>query len=366
MVAFAVPVTAARAADDPSAAGGVPLPASAGGVAVELVSLRERLAQNGQQSTAVQARLTEAAIALDATEQQLSAVTRQVDDLRDHIRANAATAYVRHQATGLEELSVDSSLDYQSGSKYLNAASDVEDGTLSDLLREQQQLQSARDERQATRDGFTERLKTLQSDGQSLQQQIDRDVAELERWGAVPVMGDSQLTGAQLAAWYRSTGAVPSLAPGTTIDDIGDMYVEEGKAEGVRGDLAFAQAIVETGSFAVAAGNNFSGIGVCDSCTGGNSFPTPRDGIRAQIQLLRNYADPTSRASNLRYPPVPGLYGSDADKAAHLYDTFFLKGRAPLWNQMGHGNWATDPTYSPKVLNVYVQMVLYANAHPGG
>src|SRR5947209_18071481 len=99
------------------------------------------------------------------------------------------------------------------------------------------------------------------------------------------------------------------------------MYVEEGTAEHVRGDLAFAQAIVETGSFAVAAGNNFSGIGVCDSCTGGYAFPTPRDGVRAQIQLLRNYADPDSRADNLANPPSPALYGADGSKAARLYDT---------------------------------------------
>ena len=71
----------------------------------------------------------------------------------------------------------------------------------------------------------------------------------------------------------------------------------EGQAEGVRGDLAFAQSIVETASFGVAAGSNYSGIGVCDSCTGGYAFPTPLDGVRAQIQLLRNYADPDSRDS---------------------------------------------------------------------
>ena len=183
------------------------------------------------------------------------------------------------------------------------------------------------------------------------------------RVGAVTVMGDTQLTGPQLAAWYRSTGAQPVLAAETTIDDVTRMYVEEGQAEHVRGDLAFAQAIIETGGFRVAAGNNYSGIGVCDSCTGGNSFATPRDGIRAQIQLLRNYADPTSRAANLRYPPAPGLYGHDADKAARLYDTFFLKGKAPLWNQMGGGNWATDPTYAPKVISTYVQMIVFANAN---
>jgi hypothetical protein len=186
------------------------------------------------------------------------------------------------------------------------------------------------------------------------------------RTGGVPVMGDAVLHARQLAGWYRSTGAVAHLMPGTTIDDVTALYLQEGGDEGVRGDLAFAQAVIETGSFAVAAGNNYSGIGVCDSCTGGYAFPTPRDGVRAQIQLLRNYADPDSRAANLAHPPSPALYGADATKASRLYDTFFLKGKAPLWNQMGGGNWATDPTYAGKVIGLFNQMSAFANAHPQG
>src|SRR5262249_30999476 len=138
----------------------------------------------------------------------------------------------------------------------------------------------------------------------------------LDQWGAVPVMGDAWLTAGELADWYRSTGAAARLAPGTTIDDLTHLYLVEGRAEGVRGDLAFAQAIVETGGFRVAAGNNYSGIGVCDSCTNGYAFSTPLDGVRAQIQLLRNYADPDSRAANLANPPSQSLYGSDPVRAA--------------------------------------------------
>ena len=177
-------------------------------------------------------------------------------------------------------------------------------------------------------------------------------------------MGDSVLRASQLAAWFRSTGAVARLAPDTTIDDVASLFIEEGQAEHVRGDLAFAQAMIETGSFSVAAGNNYSGIGVCDSCSGGYAFPTPRDGVRAQIQLLRNYADPESSAARLAHPPSPALYGADAQKASLLYDTFFLKGKAPLWNLMGGGNWATDPTYAGKVVGLFNQMVSFANAHP--
>ena len=84
--------------------------------------------------------------------------------------------------------------------------------------------------------------------------------------------------------------------------------------------------------------------------------------MRAQIQLLRNYADPDSRAANLSSPPSPGLYGPDPVKAAALYDSFFLKGKAPLWNRMGDGNWATDRTYARKVIELFARMVAYASA----
>jgi hypothetical protein len=255
-------------------------------------------------------------------------------------------------------------MDLMPGTKYLQVASALDGDQLADLVRAKAQLDSARVERAALRDQLAGESDELDREQHALSARRQDDQDQLQRWGAITVMGDSVMTPSELAGWYRSTGAVPTLAPGTTIDDIAQLYVDEGAAEHVRGDLAFAQAIVETGSFKVAAGNNFSGIGVCDSCTGGYQFDTPRDGVRAQIQLLRNYADPESRAANLRYPPASGLYGKDSSHAAHLYDTFFLKGKVPLWNQMGNGNWATDTTYAPKVIAVFAQMILYANAHP--
>jgi hypothetical protein len=104
-------------------------------------------------------------------------------------------------------------------------------------------------------------------------------------------------------------------------------------------------------------------MGWCDSCSTGRSFPTARDGVRAQIQHLKNYADPTSRASGLAHPPSPYWYGSDPALATQNFNTFFAKGWAPTWNDMGHGNWATDRQYAGKVLRVYADMVAYAQAH---
>ena len=82
--------------------------------------------------------------------------------------------------------------------------------------------------------------------------------------------------------------------------------------------------------------------------------------MRAQIQLLKSYADPDSKSATLANPPEPGVFSSPA-----AYDTFFLKGKVPLWNQMGNGNWATAPDYAASVLTVYMQMIAYTAQHKG-
>jgi hypothetical protein len=185
-----------------------------------------------------------------------------------------------------------------------------------------------------------------------------KELGVFELAGQQPVLGPSVLTGAQMAAWIQSQNYSPRIE--TSIQDLANIYIEEGAAEGVRGDVAFAQAVVETGGFEAAPDNNYAGMGWCDSCSSGTDFPTPRDGVRAQIQLLLNYADPNSTASQLHEPLSPYWWGMNPVQAASNFNTFFAKGWAPTWEQMGHGNWATDPNYSGKVLHIYSEMVAFA------
>ncbi|MGQ0805551.1 MAG: glucosaminidase domain-containing protein [Actinomycetota bacterium] len=182
-----------------------------------------------------------------------------------------------------------------------------------------------------------------------------------------PVLGQSVLTAADLAGWYRTTDATPHLADGLTIDGLAALFIEEGAAESVRGDVAFAQAYLETGGFDFPGhgqvsvdDNNFAGLGACDSCSTGRRFPTARDGVRAQIQHLRNYADEQSSAAALANPPSPYWYGPDPGTAARNFDTFYAKGWAPIWEMMGKGKWATDPNYAGKVIGLYERMATHA------
>ena len=136
-----------------------------------------------------------------------------------------------------------------------------------------------------------------------------------------PIMGPTVLTAAEMAAWLRSSGASPRLSGGVSVEQIAQMYVDEGTAENVRGDVAFAQANIETGGFSAGGSdNNFSGLGACNGCGGQNRFPTALDGIRAQIQLLKAYAG----GGPLVNPPSPYWWGPNPG----AYDNFGGRGSA--------------------------------------
>ena len=74
-----------------------------------------------------------------------------------------------------------------------------------------------------------------------------------------------------------------------------EIYLSEGAKEGIRGDLAFAQALHETNFFKFGGDvlpqqNNFAGLGTTGNGVRGHSFATPQLGVRAQIQHLKAYA----------------------------------------------------------------------------
>ena len=165
---------------------------------------------------------------------------------------------------------------------------------------------------------------------------------------SVPVMGGcSRLSVDQMVAWFDSVSSRPTYRASVPVRDLVSYYVEEGQAEGVRGDIAFAQAIIETGYFSSTIAqtkNNFAGIGAVDTdpLGGAATFPDARTGVRAQIQHLRAYADATATSCT-----VPPLHNPCVDPRFHLVSP---KGKAPTWNQFGNGTWATDPTYASKII----------------
>ena len=89
---------------------------------------------------------------------------------------------------------------------------------------------------------------------------------------------------------------------GATLPQLAELFIDEGNRYNVRGDIVFAESIVETVWFNFpdygmvrTNNNNFAGIGACDTCGNGFQFSSVVVGVRGQLQLLRNYADINSR-----------------------------------------------------------------------
>ena len=133
-----------------------------------------------------------------------------------------------------------------------------------------------------------------------------------------PVMGPNLLSANQLARWYNSVRhGIPPKVPSlhNRVTALAQTFINEGRRDGVRGDIAFVQSILETGWFSYQGSqippdaNNFAGINAFDgrkglkTCAHGDRspsrcFPSATIGVRTQIQLLRSYADATTNLLN--------------------------------------------------------------------
>jgi Mannosyl-glycoprotein endo-beta-N-acetylglucosaminidase len=332
-------------------------------LALEYTTLTAQLAQVSQTLAVTQRNLAAAQNSFEVLDVRLGNDENALRDAVVQLHARAVVSYERNKKLIGAALEVQHVQSLTVGEHYAEAASSADTKDVTRLQADVTQFKDERDRRAVIVRGLQAQLTELNVQHDVLSARAASDQSALQALGGVPVLGTSRLTAPQLADWFRSTGAHAHLSGTATMGELAQLYIEEGTAAGVRGDIAFAQAIIETGSFGHATDNNYAGIGACDSCTGEPSFPTPRAGVRAQVQLLRSYADPASTAATLENPPDPTLFGADPLAATAAFDHFFLKGKVPLWNQMGHGNWATDPNYAGKVLRIYAGMLAFAAQH---
>jgi peptidoglycan hydrolase CwlO-like protein len=333
-------------------------------------ALANQVSQNQQMLTQLSAQVDQATQRLatlgseiDANQQKLDATRAEMERMRQIVRDRAAYIYRHADTPGNAVVDIQHVQDISAGKKYAESATQTDNGKVDGLQKVSNQLDAQRKQLQASLAAQQDEKDRLENAKQALEALTTHQKKLLDEAGAIPVMGDAELTADEVTAWFDARNVKYRLSGGISIGDLVKLYFEEGKAEHVRPELAFAQSIIETGSFGNALDNNYAGIGACDSCQGEPGFPSPQEGVRGQVQLLRNYADPTSRAANLANPPSPTIYGNDPVAAARLYDTFFAKGKTPTWNVMGNGNWATDPGYAQKVLTIYFQMVSFAAKH---
>lgn len=130
--------------------------------------------------------------------------------------------------------------------------------------------------------------------------------------------------------------------------DVAKHYLNIGETYGIRGDIAFAQAIHETDYFRFTGvvkpdQNNYAGIGATGPDNPGASFTSPEQGVRAHIQHLYAYASTNS---------LP--------KGEKLVDPRFdlvTRGSAPTWTSL-NGKWAVPgDSYGQMILDIYKRIL---------
>lgn len=147
------------------------------------------------------------------------------------------------------------------------------------------------------------------------------------------ILGESVLKGHQLDEFARKVNPAAPL--------LGAYYATLGRLYGIRGDVAYAQALHETNFFRFtgqvkASQNNYAGIGTTGPGADGAQFSTPEEGVHAHLQHLFAYATTS---------PLPG--------SIPLIDPRFSlvkRGIARDWTDL-NGKWAVPGT-------TYGQMIL--------
>jgi hypothetical protein len=350
-----------------------------------VAQLRALVGQRSQTVQAAEARRNNVSGRLvEATMLEQEALART--DRFSQLAARAATRYAKSRArlsrfaaaayrdgpsvSALTELlSSGSAAEYSYKHEMVERVGDVQRQIIRQAKRDRIEAKAAAEEARAERD----RLTTLVV---SLREQLpDREVAVtnataardraqfwLARWESIlgapvtPILGPPRLGADELAQWFNGTRRRARTT--VPIEELATFYIEEGMAAGVRSDIAFAQSILETGSFSFPDGgqvlgtdNNFAGMDACDSCTRGTRFADAQTGVRAQMQQLRVYADPTLTNAMLNPPAVnPRL------------DQHHLKGEVTTWAGLT-GTWATAKTYGDRVLGIYAQMLAWLQDH---
>ncbi len=185
----------------------------------------------------------------------------------------------------------------------------------------------------------------------------------------ITIQGEAIASAEQLTNWLYKEMRQRGIDTSNVPENIVELYLEIGKEYGIRGDLAFAQAVKETGYFNFTGHvqpwqNNYCGLWAVGSPNSGKEplngadpeavwfeegvhgaiFATPEIGVEAHIQHLYAYA--TDK-------PLP--------KGKTLYDPRFIyvnRGSATTWLGL-NANWAVPgTTYGHSIIHDYWKKAL--------
>ena len=169
----------------------------------------------------------------------------------------------------------------------------------------------------------------------------------------ISIFGEAEATKKQAVAYIKQTN--PKVRLDCSVEELVDLYWQEAEREEVRPDLALAQSLVETGTYAYGGDvhhkqNNFCGLGTTGGGVKGASFKTPELGVRAHIQHLLAYTQkkrPQTKIVDPRY------------ELAH--NIRLERGLVDTWYGL-NGTWAMGSLYCEKIMATYQKML----SMPGG
>lgn len=179
--------------------------------------------------------------------------------------------------------------------------------------------------------------------------------AEPDKKAAIASRDDNMIMGGAVATQEQCVRYLLKHNPNPKLNvspqELVSYYYEEGNRTGIRPDIAFAQALKETGYFryggtVIPAQNNYCGLGTTSATVQGAYFATPRLGVKAHIQHLLAYASVEPPQDNIvdpRYELVRRSYGSNT---------------LTQWKDL-NGRWAVPGVgYGQSILEDYYQGIL--------
>ena len=165
---------------------------------------------------------------------------------------------------------------------------------------------------------------------------------------SIPILGSSVATKGQAVNLIKANGNKIKLD--CSIEEIVNLYWLEAEREGVRPDIALAQALVETGYFGYGGTvqpkqNNFCGLGTTGKKVKGAKFKTPEIGVRAHIQHLLAYSTTKKPSINIVDPRYDLAHAIRKER-----------GLIDKWSGL-QGTWAMGSEYCEKIMVIYQAML---------
>lgn len=175
------------------------------------------------------------------------------------------------------------------------------------------------------------------------------------------IEGRSSVTVSQMVKMYNTYSPIsyPSdaLSKGgaSSIEQFAQIFYEEASAENIKAEVAWCQAMLETGYLKFGGDVkisqfNFAGLGATGGEASGATFSNVREGVRAQIQHLKAYASSTVTESSLKYALVDPRFQYVQKGCAKYVEILGQKE-----NPSGNG-WATSKGYGTQILNLIKKM----------